>query len=77
MDDSIFLEHIENFSERDHIYEAGDKIIKHAMNFRPTISYNYLNFDLIEDYCFNHSEFTSDDFKIYFKKIKEAIFKKR
>lgn len=72
---SCLENHAEDFDthERGNVYECGDPFIRggYSKYLKPTISYNYLNYDQFPDYCFNHASFTADDFKIYFKKIKQ------
>lgn len=71
--EDIVSTHIEEFNElgRDKVYLGGDKVFKdNSSVFRPTISYNYLNINIIPDFCFKQPEFTEFDYKIYFEKLK-------
>lgn len=71
---SALEDHTENFNEleRDDIYILGDKILpNYSKHKKPSISYNYLNIGNVPNYCFNNPQISDDDYKIYFKKIKE------
>jgi hypothetical protein len=72
--ESMISLHINDYEElgRDKVYKAGDKFIKNVSSnfFKPTISYNYLNINIVAKYCFHQNDFTESDYKIYFDKLK-------
>ncbi len=65
--------HIDEFESlgRDKIYSGGDLLLNtNSRFFKPTISYNYLNINIITKYCFKQTDFNENDYKIYFEKLK-------
>ena len=65
--------------ERDLKFILGDKLDSIQFEVTPTIAYDYLNIDVVEDYSFHHNElhsFSSEeypnksDYNIYFEKVK-------
>jgi len=69
----ILEEHTNDFDEsgRDHIFEIGDKVLnKHSSHSKPSFSYNYLNISTCPEYCFNHLDFDSSDYNMYFQNVR-------
>ena len=69
----LSVSYVEEFDTlgRDKLYSSGDPF-QYATSkfFKPTISYNYLNINIIPKYCFNQTDFNESDYKIYFEKLK-------
>lgn len=48
-----------------------DRYEKRPNDYQVRFSYHYLNIGKVPKYCFNHPEFSADDYKTYFQRVQE------
>lgn len=71
---SSLLSRLKEYSDETELakYSPGDKIrVFNPSAIPPRFSYEYLNINTYPEYCFNHKEFTVNDYNAYFKLVKD------